>query len=113
VLVGLVGRGPAVGNTLRGRVLRVGGLLASSVAGGQAERHAGVARALGFERSQDLEHALGQAVGPADAREANPVIEDLAPLGDQELAQELHEGFDLEARTLPVLLAERVERERA
>jgi len=44
--------------------------------------------------------------------EADVVLEDLAALRDQELAEQAHEGVDLTGGPRPVLLAEGVERQR-
>jgi hypothetical protein len=88
-----------------------GDLLAAAVREGEGQGHLAVALGGAAERIEDLAHGLREAAQVADGDEADVVLEDLAPLGDQELPEQAHERLDLAGGTRPVLLAEGVERE--
>ena len=68
---------------------------------------------LAAERVEDGADERREAAEVADGVQADAVVEELVALREQELAQEQHQRVDLVLRPGPVLLAERVERERA
>src|SRR5207253_3235944 len=68
--------------------------------------------ARGAQLVEGLADQRRQLLGVADRLEPDLVVEDLAALADQELAEKLHQAGDLVRRARPVLRAERVERQR-
>jgi hypothetical protein len=98
---------------LRGELARGrGDLLPAAVGEGEREGHLLVLRRDAAQGVEHLAHGLGQAREVADGHEADVVVEDLVALGDQELPEQPHQRLDLARGARPVLLAERVERQR-
>ena len=69
--------------------------------------------AVAAERVEHRADERREAPEVADGVEADAVVEDLVALVQEEVAQEQHQRVDLVFGARPVLLAERVERERA
>ena len=63
-------------------------------------------------RVEDVAHARRELVEATHRAEPDIVLEQLFALGDEEVTEQLHEGLHLGRRTVPVLRAERVERQR-
>jgi hypothetical protein len=84
-------------------------LLAAAVRQREGERHLLVVLGLAPQRIEHGAHQGGQAPEVADGVEADAVVEDLAALREQEVAQQQHERVDLVLWTGPVLFTERVE----
>jgi len=53
----------------------------------------------------------GSSTARTNGLEADAVVEDLAALGEEEVFEQVHEGADLFFGALPVLFAERIDRE--
>ena len=84
-------------------------LLLAAVGQGQAQGHRAVARRVGHQSLERLARSGREEIDLADGRQADVVVHDLVALFEHVAVQQLHQGVDLDAGTLPVLLAERVE----
>jgi hypothetical protein len=110
-LVDLLRPQPAVPHVPGDRPHGVDDLRPAAVVQGQHERQPGVVLRLVQRPLHLAEDRVGQVVEPADLPEPDVVRHHRGPLAPQVLDVHLHEERDLVDRPLPVLEAERVERE--
>jgi coniferyl-aldehyde dehydrogenase len=87
-------------------------LFAATVRQGERQGHLVVSLALDAKGVEDGPHERRQTAKVAYGVEPDAILEDLFSLPEKKLAKEKHEGIDFFFRASPVLLTERVERQR-
>src|SRR5580698_721485 len=108
----VVGTNPAGGHGFGELASSVRNLLSASVRQGKGQGHLVVLLAVVPERVEDRPNERRQAAEVSYRVETDAVLEDLVSLVEQKLPQEEHQRVDFLFGPGPVLLAERVERQR-